>query len=255
MTVRLARCDSDGYPPPAAVRLVSRGLVYALRTVDSLRPIAAAEPHTRLLTAAARESLRPLGLRQKGRSRTWLDDRGWWAGVVEFQPSSWSKGSYLNVGAMWLWREGDHDIRFDLGYRVDGVGGFVEYQSDEQFAPEAERLAATARDEIVRLRAMLPDLDSAISVLSERSTKHGGWPSYNLGVALGLGGRRSEAALRLRDLVADADDPGWWVDAVARAHELAELLEHDPHAFDTDMQRAIQAYRDALKLPPRTDLP
>ena len=26
-------------------------------------------------------------------------------GVVEFQPSSWTRGSYLNVGAMWLWRD------------------------------------------------------------------------------------------------------------------------------------------------------
>ncbi len=45
--------------------------------------------HTRLLTAAARSILRPLGCVQKGRSRTWLDDQDWWVGVVEFQPSAW----------------------------------------------------------------------------------------------------------------------------------------------------------------------
>jgi hypothetical protein len=83
------------------------------------------EPHTRLLTAAARGILRPLGLRQKGRSRTWLDDRGWWVGVVEFQSSSWSKGRYLNVGGMWLWHEHGRDVHFDVGHRVDGAG-FIE---------------------------------------------------------------------------------------------------------------------------------
>src|SRR5690242_5082457 len=33
---------------------------------------------TKAVGRAAREVLRPLGLVQKGRSRTWLDDHGWW---------------------------------------------------------------------------------------------------------------------------------------------------------------------------------
>ena len=98
-------------------------------------------PHSRLITAAAREVLRPLGLFQKGRSRTWLDDRGWWLGVVEFQPSSFSKGSYLNVGAMWLWHRTIKHIQFDVGHRVADVG-YVEFESEAQFAPEAEKFAA-----------------------------------------------------------------------------------------------------------------
>src|SRR5436309_1568598 len=76
-------------------------------------------PHTKLLTAAARSVLRPLGLQQRGRSRLWLDDHGWWVVVVEFQPSGWSIGSYLNVGAMWLWFEKDY-ISFDYGSRIEG---------------------------------------------------------------------------------------------------------------------------------------
>jgi hypothetical protein len=64
-------------------------------------------PHTKLLIAAARDVLRPIGLTQKGRLRTWLDDLGWWLGVVEFQSSSWSRGSYLNVGVNWLWNPKD----------------------------------------------------------------------------------------------------------------------------------------------------
>src|SRR5687767_4381931 len=74
--------------------------------------------HSTLITAAAREILRPMGLFQKGRSRTWLDDQGWWVCVVEFQPSSWSRGSYLNVGCMWLWGVKDY-ISFDEGYRIE----------------------------------------------------------------------------------------------------------------------------------------
>lgn len=61
-----------------------------------------ASPASRLVTAAGRDVLRPDGLLQKGRPRAWIDDRRWWLGLVEFQPSSWSQDSYLNVGVMWL---------------------------------------------------------------------------------------------------------------------------------------------------------
>ena len=78
-------------------------------------------PHTKLINAAARETLRPLGLVQEGRSRTWLDDRAWWLGIVEFQPSDWTRGSYLNVGVSWLWNVKDWQS-FDYRHRVDEAG-------------------------------------------------------------------------------------------------------------------------------------
>ena len=58
-------------------------------------------PVLRIITSAARESLKPLGLLQRGRSRLWIDDQGWWLGVVEFTPPRMA-GSGLQVGAMWL---------------------------------------------------------------------------------------------------------------------------------------------------------
>src|ERR1044072_7492758 len=64
-------------------------------------------PVLRIITSAARESLKPLGLAQRGRSRLWIDDHGWWLGVVEFTPSR-TVGSGLHVGAMWLWQDVDH---------------------------------------------------------------------------------------------------------------------------------------------------
>jgi hypothetical protein len=100
-------------------------------------------PHSKLINAAARERLRPLGLVQEGRSRTWLDDQAWWLGIVEFQPSGWTRGSYLNVGVNWLWNVKDWHS-FDFVYRVDEPGRgqmFFEYERDEQFAPLACKLA------------------------------------------------------------------------------------------------------------------
>ena len=133
--------------------------------------MASTPPHSRLLADVGREVLRPLGLTQKGRSRVWLDDRGWWVCVVEFQPSSWSRGSYLNVGAMWLWRESE-DIYFAVGYRVTEAP-FVELESEAQFAPAARRLAGIAARKVIDYRGLFPELASAARYLDQQTRRHG----------------------------------------------------------------------------------
>src|SRR2546430_8046299 len=132
----------------------------------------AASAATRLLTRAARETLHPLGLRQRGRSRTWIDDRSWWLIVVEFQPSSWGLGSYLNVGVNWLWWAKDH-ISFDEGYRVRWAtnpvrlddtarhtADYLAYRTDEQFASEIRGVCAVAVQRVNQLRERFVDIDA-----------------------------------------------------------------------------------------------
>lgn len=208
------------------------------------------DAHAKLNTAAAREHLRPLGLRQRGRSRVWLDDQRWWVGVVEFQPSSWSKGTYLNVGAMWLWEHGTgNHIRFDVGHRVAGTD-YTEYESDEQFEPVAQAFAIRAAAEVQRLRTLLPDVHSAAQWLSDNGGDEQGWPKFHLGIALGLSNRFDEAAACLRGLEADDDASDWWNEAIMSAHEVAALAENAPDAFVERQRAAIDAFRSALKLDP-----
>jgi hypothetical protein len=170
---------------------------------------------------------------------------------VEFQPSSWAKGSYLNVGGMWLFDDNDV-VKFNVGHRVTE---FIGYETDEQFEPEAEKLALTAASEIERLRIALADLEAAIHWLSANSHGGRGRPGYALGVALGLAGRRQEAARCLRGLTVDSDDREWWLNLVRRAHSLADLVEDDPEGFLEDRRQAIGEYRTALKLPADVSLP
>ena len=59
--------------------------------------------HGKLIAAAAKAALLPLGCRRKGQSRCWYSDERFWCIFIEFQPSGWSKGSYLNAAATWLW--------------------------------------------------------------------------------------------------------------------------------------------------------
>ena len=107
--------------------------------------------HTKIINKVARQALKPVGVKRKGQSRIWLDDNGWWITLVEFQPSSWSKGTYLNVGVNFQWYPKGH-FSFDIGYRE---AGFVEYESDQQFEPQAQEFAELAKAKVLEIREQL----------------------------------------------------------------------------------------------------
>jgi hypothetical protein len=216
------------------------------------------QPHNKLTAQAARTVLGPMGLRQQGRSRIWLDDNGWWLGVVEFQPSSWSKGSYLNVGACWLWHPGvEPGISFDLGHRVEG---HVPFRNEAQFQPQARRLANRAAEEIIRLRAVLPTIIAAASLLAKladgnrevavSSYGYDGWHHWNAAVAFGLAGRSEAAAAMFRRVARSDDDYDWWQPAKRQAEQLHDLVQTDPAAFRAVIDGSISHNRAGLNLPP-----
>jgi len=199
-------------------------------------------PQTQLLTAAARRILRPLGLHQRGRSRLWLGDHGWWLVVVEFQPSSWSKVSYLNVGAMWLWFEKDY-FSFDDGYRVEGLASF---ENEAQFTPVAENLAQRAADEVRRYRALYPSVLSAARRLAAKSPR-GFWDSFHAGVACGLAGD-SAPAKQFLDEVAGTDDQRDWAQAAATIAREYSLAVEDSARFRRRIEEIIRRARELLRL-------
>ena len=79
----------------------------------------AMEPHAKIINAVAKKALAPHGFFRKGSSRIWLQDNGWYLTMVEFQPSGFSKGTYLNVAMHFLWgvplSEGAHVLSLDYG--------------------------------------------------------------------------------------------------------------------------------------------
>lgn len=88
--------------------------------------------HNKIIRQAAREVLEPLGLFQRGQSRMWIDDNGWFLTLVEFSPSSWSKGSYLDTAVHFLW---GHDLSITAcSYDFPGgarQGFFEEFTGDD----------------------------------------------------------------------------------------------------------------------------
>jgi hypothetical protein len=116
--------------------------------------------HGRLIATAAKAALAPIGCVRRAQSRVWLSDQRYWAIMIEFQPSGFSKGSYLSVGASWLWYDrGNGGLAFNVGNRVEDAG-FIQFENAEQFRPLIEKMAARAVAEVLALRAKFPSIDA-----------------------------------------------------------------------------------------------
>ncbi len=205
--------------------------------------------HSVLLTEAAKTILGPLGLVQKGRSRTWLADQHWWVIAVEFQPSGWSQGSYLNVGSMWLWNVKSY-ISFDEGYRVEG---FAPFESTEQFRPIAEHLVRRAAESVIHYRSLFPTVQSVSDFYLENRPR-AGWPSFNAAVAHGLSGRIEVAKQMFNCWSGETvDDPEWIKRARLDTEKLVELVGDQEGFRDLISARVLQT-RGLRRLPIRPEV-
>ncbi len=54
--------------------------------------------HNKLFTKIANKRFKPHGIIQQGQSRTFFNDKIWFTIIIEYQPPSFSKGTFLNVG-------------------------------------------------------------------------------------------------------------------------------------------------------------
>lgn len=206
--------------------------------------------HDRIIADAAKTALGPFGFKRKGRSRTWLADHGWWLMVVEFQPSAWSKGSYLNVAAHWLWSV-TGTISFDFGGRI---AEHIQYLTDVQFTAAASQLAESAANEVQRLAEKFDTLGDAAEILLEDAQNkngqthiHPGWSAYNAGVAAALVGRAEEAKKMFIGIVGSPPTPGSVLHPAAE--RMMQLLT-DPTKLREEVRLFIEQQRVALRLSP-----
>ncbi|MFT3960442.1 hypothetical protein [Propionivibrio sp.] len=205
-----------------------------------------ATDHNLLIAKSAKAVLGPLGCTRKGTSRTWLDDHGWWVGVIEFQPSNFAKGTFLNVGSCWLW-SGNDFLSFDDGYRIEPFQAF----SDEiQFESVATTVAERAKEEVLKLRERFLTIESASVHLQQKSeVSRDIWAKFHAGVSSGLMGFINDAK-NYFELALEADDRdiNWVVQLKYRCTELRKLVE-DNTSFKSHIEELIARKRSALKLP------
>jgi hypothetical protein len=205
--------------------------------------------HSKIIADTAKETLAPLGIAQKG-SRCWIDDRGWWIVNIEFQPSGFGKGSYLNVGAMWLWHEKEH-FTFDVGYRI---AEFVEYVDEKQFRPEVSKLASTAQAEALRLRSRFASIHDAARFLPAKASRDDNpWTKLSAAIALGYVGKTLRARWLFKSIERKKPIHDWEYAFLERARGFAEGLDR-PADFRRYVQEAIWRTRKLLRLTERAEL-
>lgn len=200
--------------------------------------------HSRIIAAAGKSILAPLGCKRKGTSRLWFDDHAWWVTLIEFQPSSWSKGSYLNVGAMWLWNAKGH-WSFDDGYRVDA---FHQFKDESQFASAAEQLAQCAADQVRAFREKFPSLPAVSTYLNGKENKSI-WDHYHAAIALALSGANERAVHKLSAVLHSPVHAPW----VGELQEKAKALlakNSSSLLFSAAVREEIAKARELLKLSP-----
>jgi hypothetical protein len=222
--------------------------------------------HTKLLNAAAKEVLGPLGIIQLGRSRTWIDDRGWWVGVSAFEPSSWRRGSYLAVCVSWLWHgmeEPVYELACDVGGRLRAPHGgeFIEYESDEQFAPLARQFAIAAAERMQRYRDLFATIEATAVRLKRTARDQSLEESVDSGIAFGLVGDASAAQrlfARYTDYFESGEDAEWRTEVDEMRYQRIRLLHGlvaDHEVFRDRIRDDVRQARRSLKLDPAIQLP
>ncbi len=103
----------------------------------------------------------PSDVFQKGNSKVYLDDNGYYFTMIEFQPYSLQKGTFLNVGVSFLFNRDDY-LSFSYSYNNEPRVGkkFIEYIDDEQFEKDVRKYVELANDYILKYR-MFADIKYA----------------------------------------------------------------------------------------------
>jgi hypothetical protein len=201
--------------------------------------------HNEIIAHAAKTHLAPLGCEQKRRSRVWLSDQRAWAIMVEFQPSGFSKGCYLNVAPCWLW----HPERFlSFGYGPVRVNGFISFETAEQFEPEADALAQQAADAVLRIRKEFDTPGAIAEKLAAAAQDYTCWRAHDAAIANGLIGDTQASLQFFQKIILSQSDAAWLADLQSLSADLARRLS-DPRDFRERIFAIMSEARKKNKLP------
>lgn len=210
--------------------------------------------HNKIIRQAAGEALKPLGLYQVGRSRLWAEDNGWYLTLVEFQPSGWSKGSYLNVALHFLWEPADY---ISFNYPFSGQtrqNGFVAFSGGEETFYEAMTAMAKKAAGLVEEYRKFRELSYAKRAILEgkRNSSHD-----ILAKLMICGLTRDPLAERcylqlltvLEACLERAPKADYYAHELDYANSFREAV-HDPDLLQARVAEAVNGRRDRLRAKP-----
>ena len=199
--------------------------------------------HNKLLKKIAKERLKPCGIIQQGQSRTFFYDKGWFTIVIEFQPSSWSKGTYLNIGVDFNFYPRDY-FAFVYGYREKG---FEEFKDEEQFNKIVNELCELTIKRVQQLEQKFIDVWTALKI-AEKEKGGDTWRIYELAVLNILTSNFYKARKQLLQVSKTKCEYNWEMERKKVADELIDWLQERPANLDK-IENLINKTRQLKKLP------
>ncbi len=201
------------------------------------------KPDQKIIVKTTREVLRPAGLSQKGASRFWYLDCGWYACFAEFQPYTGRQGTTLNYGLSWLWYPREH-WTLDVFNRV---GDFFEYRDDESFRPAVLSLSNHVVEYCFQTLAAITNPADAYALV-ENHQKKTDWHAFHLAVLAGLAGWTDTARAHF-DRAYSPETKIAWQEERNKVIEALKSQLTDRQAFERCIIDRIIEARALLKLP------
>jgi hypothetical protein len=169
--------------------------------------------HNKIIKSLATKLLKPYGIKRKGQSRTFIDDHGWYYILIEFQPSSWNRGTYLNIGVDFNWYLDEY---LGFSFYSPGVLGAREselilFVDEEQFSNEIIKLCEIVIERVHEYRNLFKDLKYAEKTLIKHYFPNTDlfWGNYNRGIISGLNGKKQNFNKYFNKVLAAEDKREW----------------------------------------------
>lgn len=173
--------------------------------------------HNSIINSVAKDILKPMGLYRKGQSRIWFDDNVWFNTIVEYQPSGWSKGTYLNVGVNFNWCK--KDFAFQYGYRVHD---FIEFHDVDQFKQEVIELTNIGLSKVLEYRNF-NNITYAKNIIM--NFRDGIWNNYHKAIICLLTGDDENFLLYYDKVINDDQDKRWVIEIKDNITELLPIYK------------------------------
>jgi hypothetical protein len=199
--------------------------------------------HSKLIKKIAKERLKPFDIFQKGQSRTFLYDKGWFTILIEFQPSAWSKGTGLNIGVDLNLYPRDY-FAFIYGYRETNV---VEFEDEVTLTKKINELCDHAIITVKELVNLFLDLWTAIET-NEKIESKDTWKLFELGVLFGLISDYNKARQLLNQVIEEKCEFEWQLQRQRITAEILIWLEEEV-TFTDKIKEMINTTRQMKKLP------
>lgn len=202
--------------------------------------------HEKIITNLAKQFLKPQGIVQKGQSRTWYDDQGFYMTVIEFQPHKIEPGAFLNIGVNFHWYVKEY-ISFDIGYRESK---FEKFKTADQFTAKIEEMVNLAKDKALLFRERFSDLSLAKkNILAHDFGGDVLWGNYHKGIICGLTQDLPGLHKYFEALLQVDHNVGWANDLKSTTIRLKEIaLNYD--LFRAEVIKFIEESRRLKKLKP-----